>query len=56
MAQKGFRPISLPPCKSGVKSRVPAVRTTTLPPISSESCFVKFKDGSFQIITPGQAS
>ncbi len=55
MAKKGFRPVSLPPCKSGVKSRVPATRTTTLPPLNTESCFVKFDDGSFQIITPGQA-
>lgn len=56
MAKKGFRPVSLPPCRSGVKSRVPAVRTTNLPPLNTESCFVKFNDGSFQIITPGQAS
>lgn len=56
MAAKGYRPVSLPPCKQGVKSRVPAVRTTQLPPLSTESCFVKFDDGSFQIITPGQAS
>ncbi|NOE25776.1 hypothetical protein [Ruegeria sp. HKCCD6157] len=55
MAQKGFRPVSLPPCKQNVKSRVPATRTTTLPPLNSASCFVKFDDGSFQIITPGQA-
>ncbi len=55
MAQKGYRPVSLPPCKSGVKSKVAPVRTTKLPPLSSASCFVKFDDGSFQIITPGQA-
>ncbi len=55
MAQKGYRPVSLPPCKQGVKSRVPPIRTTTLPPLSSASCFVKFDDGSFQIITPGQS-
>ncbi|WP_037315902.1 hypothetical protein [Ruegeria halocynthiae] len=55
MAQKGYRPVSLPPCKQGVKSRVPAVPTTTLPPLSTQSCFVKFDNGSFQIITPGQA-
>ncbi len=55
MAQKGYRPVSLPPCKQGVKSRVAPARTTTLPPLSTESCFVKFEDGSFQIITPGQA-
>ncbi len=56
MAKRGFRPVSLPPCRSGVKSRVPAAQTTKLPPLNNESCFVKFKDGSFQIITPGQAS
>ena len=55
MAQKGFRPVSLPPCKQSVKNRVPAARTTTLPPLSEASCFVKFDDGSFQIITPGPA-
>ncbi len=55
MAQKGYRPVSLPPCKQGVKSQVPRTRTTTLPPLSTQSCFVKIEGGSFQIITPGQA-
>ncbi|CUJ88090.1 hypothetical protein RUE5091_00646 [Ruegeria denitrificans] len=54
MAKKGFRPISLPPCKQNVKSQVPAVPTTTLPPVGTQSCYVKFDNGSFQIITPGQ--
>ena len=53
MAQKGYRPVSLPPCKSRVKSQVPPRPTTTLPPLGSQSCFVKFEDGSFQIISPG---
>lgn len=55
MAAKGFQPVSLPPCKSSVKSRYTPARTTTLPPLNPSSCFVKFDDGSFQIITPGQA-
>lgn len=55
MAQKGYRPVSLPPCRENLKSRVTLARTTTLPPLSTESCFVKFDDGSFQIITPGQS-
>ncbi|WP_120635591.1 hypothetical protein [Ruegeria sp. EL01] len=55
MAAKGYRPVSLPPCKQNIKSSVPAVRTTTLPPLGTASCFVKFDDGSFQIITPGRA-
>ncbi|CAD0185466.1 hypothetical protein RUESEDTHA_02353 [Ruegeria sp. THAF57] len=53
MAKKGYRPVSLPPCRQNVKSRVPAQRTTQFPPLSTESCFVKFNDGAFQIITPG---
>ncbi|WP_170424441.1 hypothetical protein [Ruegeria arenilitoris] len=55
MAQKGYRPVSLPPCKQNVKASVAAQRTTKLPPLGTESCYVKFDDGSFQIITPGQA-
>jgi hypothetical protein len=54
MAKKGFRPVSLPPCKQNIKSSVPAVPTTKLPPLSTQSCYVKFDNGSFQIITPGQ--
>ncbi|WP_424833506.1 hypothetical protein [Ruegeria sp.] len=54
MAAKGFRPVSLPPCRNAVKSQVAPARTTVLPPLNPSSCFVKFEDGSFQIITPGQ--
>ncbi len=53
MARKGYRPISLPPCKQAQKSVVPRARTVTLPPLGSGSCFVKLNDGSFQIISPG---
>ena len=55
MAQKGYRPVSLPPCRPNVKSLVPASRTTTLPPLGEGACFVRFDDGTFQIITPQQA-
>lgn len=55
MAQKGFRPVSLPPCRQNVKSQVTAQRTTRLPALAGNSCFAKFDDGSFQIITPTQA-
>lgn len=55
MTEKGYRPVSLPPCKQAVKSGTPAMATTRLPPLSTASCFVKFDDGSFQIITPGQS-
>ncbi|WP_170383093.1 hypothetical protein [Ruegeria atlantica] len=54
MAKKGFRPVSLPPCKQADKSRAPAVPTTTLPPLTTQSCYVKYDNESFQIISPGQ--
>ncbi len=55
MAKKGFRPVSLQPCKQSEKANVPAVPTTTLPPLTTQSCYVKYDNGSFQIISPGQA-
>ncbi|WP_170759706.1 hypothetical protein [Ruegeria lacuscaerulensis] len=55
MARKGFRPVSLPPCRQSVKSQTQAVPTTTLPPLTTQSCFVKFDNGTIQIISPGQA-
>lgn len=56
MARRGYRPVTLEPCKQNVKSQVPQQRTDKLPPLSSASCFVKFEDGTFQIITPSIAS
>jgi len=56
MAKKGFRPVSLPACKQSVKSGVQAVPTTTLPPLTTQSCFVKLDNGSIQIVSPGQAA
>lgn len=55
MAQKGFRPISLPPCKQSVRSSAPNVPTTTLPPLTTQSCYVKLDNGAFQILNPGQS-
>ncbi len=55
MAGKGYRSVTLPPCKQSVKAQVAPARTTTLPPLSGASCFRKFDDGSFQIVTPGQS-
>ncbi|GAB4534102.1 MAG: hypothetical protein Tsb0024_03720 [Ruegeria sp.] len=52
MARKGYRPVSLPPCKQSQKRGVAPQRTTTLPQLTGSACYVKFDDGSFQIITP----
>ncbi len=55
MAQKGFRPVSLPPCKQSVRSSASNVPTTTLPPLTTQSCYVKLDNGAFQILNPGQS-
>lgn len=52
MARKGYRPVSLPLCKQSQKRGVAPQRTTTLPQLTGSACYVKFDDGSFQIITP----
>ncbi|MFA3915516.1 hypothetical protein [Ruegeria hyattellae] len=56
MADKGYQPVSIPACSQSVKSQVPPGRTTTLPQLSSNSCFVRNDDRSYQIVTPQIAS
>jgi hypothetical protein len=53
MAARGYAPVSIPQCPQSVASAVPAARTQTLPPLSSQSCVIKNSDGSFQIVTRG---
>jgi len=50
MADKGYRPVSLPPCPADVARRVPSGATTTLPPLAEKNCFIRNADGSWQIV------
>lgn len=52
MADKGYRPVTIPPCPQSVKSRAAPGRTTTLPKLTAESCFIRNADDSYQIVTP----
>ncbi|GGH25351.1 hypothetical protein [Cribrihabitans marinus] len=52
MAEKGYRPVSLPPCSQGIRSQVPLGRMTTLPRLTPASCFLRNEDGSYRIISP----
>lgn len=51
MADKGYAPVSIPPCTGAVaQSAVPGV-TTQLPPLGPGSCVIRNQDGSWQIVT-----
>lgn len=51
MADKGYDPVSLPQCSSGVARQVPPGATQILPPLTDKSCVVKNNDGTWQIVT-----
>lgn len=50
MANKGFTPARIPQCPAGVSEQVPPRATTTLPPLTPDSCVIKYKSGGFQIV------
>lgn len=51
MAQRGYRPASIPLCTSAVAKSVKPARTKKLPALSNKSCAIRNQDGSFQIVT-----
>tara|TARA_R110002049_G_scaffold23545_10_gene83716 strand:+ start:106225 stop:106710 length:486 start_codon:yes stop_codon:yes gene_type:complete len=53
MADRGFAPVTIPPCPDSVARAAPARATTTLPALSPKSCVIRNSDGSFQIVTRG---
>jgi hypothetical protein len=53
MAGRGYAPVSLPRCASGVAQSTPRQAMTTLPPLGQTSCIITHRDGSWQIVTPG---
>lgn len=56
MAKKGYQPVSLPRCTGAAAQSAPQQATTTLPRITGDSCVIPYKDGRFQIVTPGLQS
>ena len=56
MGAKGYQPVSLPLCSPGIKSSVAPAQTQTLPPLSEQSCSIRYDDGSWQIVTPISAN
>lgn len=53
MRARGYSPASIPPCPAEIKSAAPAGRTTTLPRLSENSCVIRNRDGSWQIVNTG---
>ncbi|MBD3663174.1 hypothetical protein [Sulfitobacter aestuariivivens] len=53
MADKGYLPVSIPPCPGNVVNTVPARATKTLPDLTPNSCVIRNKNGTFQIVTRG---
>ena len=53
MADKGYAPVSIPPCPDSVKNAAPVRATTTLPTLTQSSCVIRNSDGTFQIVNRG---
>ena len=54
MRQDGYTPVSLPVCSDGVRQAAPPGRTTVLPRLAENSCVIRNRDGTWQIVTPAQ--
>jgi len=50
MANRGYAPVSIPACPSGIKS---LERTKVLPRLTERSCAIRNDDGSFLIVNQG---
>jgi len=50
MAEKGYSPVSLPPCPPEVKQATPPGVTTVLPRLTQNACVIRNRDGSWQIV------
>ncbi|MGB3246256.1 MAG: hypothetical protein WBB25_17105 [Sulfitobacter sp.] len=53
MAEKGYAPVSIPPCPDSIARATPARATTRLPTLTQKSCVIRNQDGTFQIVTRG---
>ena len=53
MADKGYAPVSIPPCPDSIANATPAKATKRLPELTAKSCVIRNQDGSFQIVTRG---
>ena len=53
MADAGFTPVSIPSCPDAVARAASGEPTKILPNLNENSCVIRRKDGTFQIVTRG---
>lgn len=53
MSGKGYAPVEIPACPSGIADAAPARASEVLPRLTSDSCAIRYKDGRFQIVNRG---
>jgi len=53
MADRGYRPVEIPACPSGVANAAPAGPSSTLPRLSENSCAIRTEGGGFRIVNQG---
>lgn len=51
MADRGYQPVSIPACSQAVQNQVPVARMSVMPELTENSCAIKYRDGSWQVVT-----
>lgn len=54
MSRSGYRRVSIPTCSAGIANATPPRITTVLPTLTAQSCVIRNRGGSWQIVNPGQ--
>jgi hypothetical protein len=53
MTAQGYQYLTLPACPDAVAQATPPGVTHIMPPLSAQSCAIRNRDGSWQIVTRG---
>jgi hypothetical protein len=53
MADRGYAPVSIPPCPDAIARATPPGVTRTLPRLTERSCVIRNRNGTFQIVNRG---
>ncbi|QFT59858.1 hypothetical protein FIU94_13575 [Sulfitobacter sp. THAF37] len=53
MADRGYAPVSIPPCPDTVARAAPPAATRVLPALGPQACVIRNRGGSFQIVNRG---
>ena len=56
MARKGYQPVQIPRCSQAVIDAAPKRATERLPQLTTSSCVIPYRDGTWQIVNPVRAT